>query len=316
VAELADALASGASGRKPIGVQIPASAPTQLPQAPSVAENRPPGAEPQVEDENRRAGKSRVNAAASPEAGVLPCAQRAPSLPCPSSTVAGDLRPRHRTEGWPATDCWLCTTGTHMALFARSISAANVDEVLRAYVASAETVGGSILGLKGIGLLEELKRGRVGAGPYPNVALFEAANRIMTDLVILFGVKWLLKNGVFPFKTYSVEYGHENNEAHDIMAADGGKVLIGEAFNVARSFFANKKNAAMKKLRGSAVAANYRIILCNQDAVPQGYVPVPREREFFVFVKIRSDDGSVVPNHALHPTGAGDGVAPAGERDR
>ena len=30
VAELADALASGASGRKPIGVQIPASAPVNL----------------------------------------------------------------------------------------------------------------------------------------------------------------------------------------------------------------------------------------------------------------------------------------------
>ena len=28
----------------------------------------------------------------------------------------------------------------------------------------------------------------------PDVALFEAANRIMTDLVILYGVRWLLKD--------------------------------------------------------------------------------------------------------------------------
>jgi hypothetical protein len=66
-----------------------------------------------------------------------------------------------------------------------------------------------------------LKREAVGAGRYPNVTLFEAANRIMTDVVMLNGVRWLLKDEVFPFRAYTVEYGHGNEGAHDIEASEG-----------------------------------------------------------------------------------------------
>lgn len=154
---------------------------------------------------------------------------------------------------------------------AREVTAANVDQLLSQYIALAETVGGSIAGLNGLRLFSALKREAVEVGPYPRVTLFEAANRIMTDLVTLYGVRWLLKEKVFPFQTYEVEYGHGNKGAHDILATADEKSLIGEVFNVAPSFFPIKKASALKKLRASKVKADYRIIMVNADAVQAAY---------------------------------------------
>lgn len=178
----------------------------------------------------------------------------------------------------------------------RVITKSNAAALVRDYTASAELVGACIEGLTSLELLHTLKRGVTGAGPYAQVSLFEAANRIITDLVILKGIAWLLSNNVFPFESYAVEYGHENNEAHDIRAAGDGKVLVGEAFNVAPSFFSTKKNAALKKLRNSAVSADYRIILCNADAVAAGYVPQAHTGEAFVFVDLSSGHGRIIPS--------------------
>ena len=134
----------------------------------------------------------------------------------------------------------------------------------------------------------------MGSGPYPNVTLFEAANRIMTDLVMLHGVRWLLKRKAFPFRAYTVEYGHGNEGAHDIEAREGGKTLIGEVFNVAPCFFPIKKAAALKKLRASRINAEYRVILVNHDAVVASYVPKPRSGEYYVFVNIETGDCRLV----------------------
>jgi hypothetical protein len=111
-----------------------------------------------------------------------------------------------------------------------------------------------------------------------------------------------LRNRVFPFGAYTVEYGHENNNAHDLTAEGAGGVLIGEAFNVAASFFATKRVAAIRKLRASSIRAHYLIILCNDEAVRDTYLPKPREPEYLVFVKIGADIGRVVPNRPLQPT--------------
>ena len=128
----------------------------------------------------------------------------------------------------------------------REITSRDIDRLFSRYIAEMESVGDCIDGLRGLRLLSALKRDVVGAGPYPNVTLFEAANRIMTDLVMLHGVRWLLKHEVFPFRAYRVEYGHGNEGAHDIEASEGGKTLIGEVFNVAPSFFPIKKAAALR----------------------------------------------------------------------
>src|SRR5436190_8207746 len=125
----------------------------------------------------------------------------------------------------------------------------NIDSELQNYIGSMGTLGSSIEGLRGVGLLTELKRGVAGSGPYSTVSLFEAANRIMTDLVILYGIRSLLQTRALPFDSYSVEFGHGNVQEHDLLARSGDLLLIGEAFNVAPSFFPVKKNAALRKLR-------------------------------------------------------------------
>jgi hypothetical protein len=120
----------------------------------------------------------------------------------------------------------------------------------------------------------------------------------MTCLVILHGVKWLLDHSVFPFDSYLVEYGHDDENGFDIRASQNGKTLVGEAFNVARSFFPNKKSAMLQKLRGPSVEADYKIIMFNHDAVGSGYVPKSNSGEFFIFVGVGSGESKMVPNLA------------------
>ena len=130
----------------------------------------------------------------------------------------------------------------------RRLTVGNVGTALAEYSEEIASVGGKIQGKLGLKLLHEVKREPIGTGPYPDVTLFEAANRIMTDLVILNGVKWLLEKSGFPFSEYRVEYGNEDSSAHDLMAENEDERLVGEAFNVAPSFFHGKKTAMLKKL--------------------------------------------------------------------
>ncbi|MDR2515931.1 MAG: hypothetical protein LBC88_00955 [Spirochaetaceae bacterium] len=129
----------------------------------------------------------------------------------------------------------------------------NIDKTIELYINSLKEMELKISANNIIELLEKLKRENIDKGPYHNITLFEAANRIMSDLVILFGVRNLLdgKYKDVNFSQYIVEYGNENNNEHDIMAEDkkNGIKLIGEAFNVSKSFFQTKKYNSLKKLR-------------------------------------------------------------------
>lgn len=129
-------------------------------------------------------------------------------------------------------------------------------------------------------LLHRLKRGEIGKGPWKNVSIFEAANRIMTDLVILLGVKRII-DGEFPnlkmFREFEVEFGNENKNEHDIISYAGDKVLIGEAFNVAPSFFNVKKSKTVKKLVGSNMSPDYLVLLCNADSHEQTKIYIASE---------------------------------------
>lgn len=154
----------------------------------------------------------------------------------------------------------------------RKLNAANIAELTAAFHKELEGIGKSIAGLSGVQLLVAVKRAKLGHGPYPNVTLFEAANRIMSDLVILHGIAQLLQDSSLPFKEYTVEFGNENRNGFDICASSGQETLCGEAFNVASSFFQGKKRTALKKLREKASHATHRLILFNDDAPPKEYV--------------------------------------------
>ena len=179
----------------------------------------------------------------------------------------------------------------------RDFNTSNIDSFLQTYEESFAKIGSSIQGLYGRKLFIALKRKHLNEGPYPGVTLFEAANRIMSDLVILHGVRSLLTTRRFPFDEYRVELGHENNNAFDIMANNGTEKLVGEAFNVSDKFFSSKKNSALKKIREKSVSADFKILMFNQEAVSNAYRPKLRENEFFVLVDTDRSASRIVTNN-------------------
>jgi len=178
----------------------------------------------------------------------------------------------------------------------RELTSQNIDQITNCFHASLAVIGKSIQGLTGIALLTAIKREKLVEGPYPGVSLFEAANRIMSDLVILGGVAELLRGNHFPFTSYTVEFGNENNNGFDIRATSGKVTLVGEAFNVAPSFFPNKKGSALKKLRRYGSDATYRLIMFNDDATSQSYSPRPEVGLHHILVGVESGNVRVHPS--------------------
>lgn len=151
----------------------------------------------------------------------------------------------------------------------RTLNKDNIDKIIEAYKELLSDIPLKIEGENLLDLLTQLKRGKIGKGPWSEVSIFEAANRIMTDLVILLGVKSII-DGEFPdlemFKEFEVELGNENKKDHDVISYAEDRILIGEAFNVAPSFFNVKKLKSKKKLIGSKLVANHLILFCNSDS--------------------------------------------------
>lgn len=151
----------------------------------------------------------------------------------------------------------------------RELDKENIDSTIEIYKESLENIPLKIEASNLLNLFAVLKREPMKNGPYEGVSLFEAANRVMTDLVILFGIKKIL-SGEFPhletFSKFKVEFGNENNEPHDIYSESNGKRLIGEAFNVAPSFFNVKKNKTYRKMLKCEPKPDYLILLCNSDS--------------------------------------------------
>ena len=166
----------------------------------------------------------------------------------------------------------------------------NIEKNISIYLNSIKEMESSISANNIIELLKFIKRDYIGKGPYKNVAFFEAANRIMTDLVILYGINDLL-NGKYTeinFPEYVVEYGNDDNNDFDIMAENNGIKLIGEAFNVSKTFFQEKKGKSLKKLRNYKYKNDkiIKILMYNNDAVNIGYNPRLDNNEYHIIVKI------------------------------
>ena len=184
----------------------------------------------------------------------------------------------------------------------RTLNESNIGVITADFYASLASIGESIRGKKGVPLFIALKREKLVGGPYPDVSLFEAANRIMSDLVILKGIAWLLQNNLFPFSSYTVEFGNEDENGFDIRASSGTASLVGEAFNVAPSFFQTKKGSALKKLRRDGSNATYRILMYNNDAVSPNYSPKPEVGLHHILVGVESGLVQVKPNPLMQRT--------------
>lgn len=174
----------------------------------------------------------------------------------------------------------------------KTLTEENIDDAIARYVAAVKQMPLRIVANSHEQLFNKLKRLPVCSGPYPKMSWFEAANRVMTDLVILYGVRVLLRdrNLRLPYKRYEVEYGNQNRQNHDIEAHAPNRYLIGEAFNVAESFFQGKKAKTLRKLRQSAANSTDKIVLFNTEAASASYKPRPKSGELMVRVSISLDE--------------------------
>lgn len=172
--------------------------------------------------------------------------------------------------------------------FTHKLNKGNIESSIKLYQSKLIDIPLKIESNNIVDLLKKLKREKIKSGPYPNLTVFEASNRIMTDLVILFGVKKLLNN-VFKeinFKEYNVEYGNENLHDNDIEAESNGVKLKGEAFNVAESHFPGKKCKMVNKLIKDYNGKDVIIIIYNEDARKKKEVPRKEGNVYFLPVEI------------------------------
>lgn len=181
----------------------------------------------------------------------------------------------------------------------RTLTASNIDAITADFYQSLASIGESIRGKTGVPLFMALKREKLIGGPYPDVSLFEAANRIMSDLVILKGVAGLLQSNLFPFSSYTVEFGNEDKNGFDIRASSGAASLVGEAFNVAPSFFHTKKGSALKKIRRDGANATYQVLMFNDDAVSPNYSPKSEVGLHHILVGVESGLVRMKPDPAV-----------------
>jgi hypothetical protein len=155
-----------------------------------------------------------------------------------------------------------------MSQIAQNLSADNIDQMIERHTDSIRALAVPIAQLTGLSLSSSLKRTPARIGPYPRLSLFEAAHRIMSDLVMLHGVKWLLKSRLFPFEAYRVERGRRGRGSFDVVATnDSGARLVGGALNVSRSFFQRRKRAMLDELAQERRDADFRVLMVNHDAL-------------------------------------------------
>ena len=159
------------------------------------------------------------------------------------------------------------TSMQHLKNIPRELDMENIQKAICDYLEVLKETKFPFKGDNIYNLMRTLKREPLTSGPYIGVSAFEASNRIMTDLTILYGVQSLLQDSRFTqFEKYTVEYGNENKNSHDIEASTHTMKLFGEAFNVAPSFFQTKKNNSLKKLRKKENENVVLLILYNSDA--------------------------------------------------
>jgi hypothetical protein len=163
--------------------------------------------------------------------------------------------------------------------FPRNLTRYNIADAIAKYLAHVDEIPLQIFADSPLELLHALKRKLHQVGPYPHVTIFEGANRMMTDLIILYGVQYLLTDGYDEFQcdSYRIELGNEDNHDNDIYGVHGEVEVRGEAFNVASSFFQTKKSSALAKLRNASDGNDIILIMYNADAVTETYKPQIRK---------------------------------------
>ena len=116
-------------------------------------------------------------------------------------------------------------------------------------------------------LINLVKREHYTIGPYKNISLFEALNRIGSDLVLLNGAEKLFNGeieGILPDK---IKLQMGSNRGFDFEVYTQDKIIYGEAFNAAESFCKEKMRQAIHKLitKSPDPDATIAIVMVNED---------------------------------------------------
>lgn len=98
-------------------------------------------------------------------------------------------------------------------------------------------------------MIQILKRDFQTVGPYQNITLFEALNRIGSDLVLLSGAEKIFNGAIEEIipETIHLRMGNTDGFDFEVMCTDH-KIIYGEAFNAAPSFCKAKMRSAIRKL--------------------------------------------------------------------
>jgi len=116
-------------------------------------------------------------------------------------------------------------------------------------------------------LINNIKRTPQKVGPYQNISVFEALNRIGSDLVLLSGATALFNNKLEGIKPEKIHLKMGTTHGFDFeVFLKNGKVVYGEAFNAAESFCKHKMRQAIHKL--TANNAKEGIIFVNEAVKP------------------------------------------------
>ncbi len=126
--------------------------------------------------------------------------------------------------------------------------------------------------------IEKVKRDREAksVGPYRNISLFEIANRIYSDLVVLEGAKRIFEGKEFDARKLEISLSTKGGFDIVVQCANG-KYHLCEAFNVAQSFLGGKlyltkrgfsekrkENKWLKEKNLEAEVIDKRIIIFNE----------------------------------------------------
>lgn len=119
--------------------------------------------------------------------------------------------------------------------------------------------------IKTIYALKRKEEGSQAIGPYRNITVFEAANRIASDLVILNGIFQIIESDLkLKDSKIRIHFGSTHIKGEGDFKINE---KIGEAFNVAPSFYAGKLWKTLDKWKKERKKLEY--ILVNGEVVPE-----------------------------------------------
>lgn len=116
--------------------------------------------------------------------------------------------------------------------------------------------------------IHQVKRVKWQIGPYKNLTVFEIANRIYSDLVVLEGAQKVFENPkAFQLEdVLDINLLLSNISGYDLTIRTSAGKVHGEAFNVAPSFFKGKIRTCIKKLEKDD-EVNRALLFFNSDAI-------------------------------------------------